>query len=112
MMVKTTTQKCSCGYILKKEEKTEIRSIPEWNDFELVPCKKKRSNTQSNNFRKEQQVVSSEILQGDDEFITLQLMSNYDSISDNGKYQDFTVCPKCGAVLVSSFAMTVIKANK
>lgn len=79
MFVKTITKKCSCGYMFK-------RSLTI-----------KKLGTEG-----AEQVIKTEILNGNQDFKPMSLMCDPKS-----KAIDFIVCPKCGALLLSGIAVDI-----
>lgn len=89
-MSQIITQKCNCGYIYEEAQKVDEKIILP----ATIP-----------------HVLKHKILKGDEQFKNLNMLSDYDYDVhlERGRKEisRFIVCPKCGAVLLSSIAMTI-----
>ena len=103
-MLRTVTQKCPCGYLFKEISKIEKRTIS--GDIGFSCGTVKRNNSHSNSHKKEP-IVERKIINGDEEFKKISILTGYDPISDFGHTTNFLICPKCGAVLMPQIAMNV-----
>lgn len=88
-MSQIITQKCNCGYIYEEAQKVDEKiKLPP-----TIPPNLKRK-----------------ILKGDEQFKKLDMLSDYDYNvyldRGNKEISRLIICPKCGAVLLSSIAMT------
>ena len=107
--IRITTQKCSCGYILKKKQTIKKRLKHENFGFSLAhdPAHKVVDNISS-----AKSDVKSEVLIGDQDFIEISLICSVDTVHDTNKYHNFIVCPKCGTVLFSDIATTITEITE
>ena len=108
-MLRTVTQKCPCGYIFKETSKIEKKKVEERNcslGFGSINCDTVEQKNQKKTCLKEP-IVERKIINGDEEFKKISILTGYDPISDFGHTTNFLICPKCGAVLMPQIAMNV-----
>lgn len=81
-------QKCNCGYIYEEAQKVAEKIIPP----ATIPL-----------------ILKRKILKGDEQFKNLDMLSDYDYDvyleKGHKEISRLIICPKCGAVLLSSIAM-------
>lgn len=103
-MLRTVTQKCPCGYLFKESNKIEQRTTS--SDIGFSCDTVKRNNSRRNSHKKEP-IVEHKIINGDEEFKKISVLTGYDPISGDHQTIDLLLCPKCGTVLMPEIAMNV-----
>lgn len=108
-MLRTITQKCPCGYLFEEKRQIEIRTIPA---SRMITCKPGRGPVIHDKPTQKEEIVKREILNGDEEFKKIFVLTDYYHRSLEGKKMKLLVCPKCGTVLLPTIAMDVKETDK
>ena len=103
-MLRTITQKCPCGYLFEEKRQIEIQTIPASN---IITCKPGRVPVIHDKPTQKEEIVKREILNGNEEFKKIFVLTDYYHRSQEGKKIKLLICPKCGTVLLPSIAMDV-----